>query len=197
MRQLKWVIVFLIPILAVGFYLMGNNKALGFKGTKVLNLVSNAKTATDSDFLFETVNHKKIELDVADRVFKIKGMENKTVFLKVFGWDCKYCKKEIPQLVKLKDRLGDAFEVIAIEAQNHTNEESLKQIKAYGINYPIVSGASHSKFYAYLQKKYGWEGIIPLTIVIGKEGKVLAFEVGAKSYSLAELMKAALSREGS
>jgi len=194
MRTLKWVMLFIIPVIAVGFYFINQDEQLGLKGTKVIDLVSNAKILTGSDFLFETVNNKKIEIDVEDKIFKIKGMENKTVFLKVFGWECKYCKKEIPQLVKLKNRLGDSFEVIAVEAQHHSKEESLKYMKEYGVNYHIVPGESHAKFYAYLQKKYGWTGVIPLTIVIGKEGKVLAFEIGAKSYSLSELMKAALSR---
>jgi len=194
MRKLKWLMLFIIPAIAVGLYFINKNNQLGLKGTRVMDLVSNSKVLTGSDFLFETVNNKKIEIDVEDKYFKIKGMENKTVFLKVFGWDCKYCKKEIPQLIKLKNKLGDSFEVIAVEAQHHTKEESLKFIKEYGVNYDIVSGESQSKFYAYLQKKYGWTGIIPLTIVIGKDGKVLAFEIGSKSYSLSELMKAALSR---
>jgi peroxiredoxin len=98
-------------------------------------------------------------------------------------------------LVNLKNKLGDSFEVIAIEAQEYSNEESLKYIKEYGINYHIIPGESHADFYAYLQEKYAWTGIIPLTIVISKAGDVLAFELGAKSYSLSGLMKAALLRE--
>jgi len=195
MRKLKWLILFIIPMIAIGFYLIDKDKGLGLKGTKVMDFVSHSKILTNSDFLFETVKNKKFEIDVSDKMFKIKGMENKTVFLKVFGWNCKYCKKEIPELIKLKSKLGDSFEVIAVEAQQHSKEESLKYIKEYGVNYHIVSGESQSKFYAYLQDKYGWTGIIPLTIVIGKDGKVLAFEIGSKSYSLSELMKAALSRE--
>jgi len=195
MRKLKWLILFIIPMIAIGFYFIDKDKGLGLKGTKVMDFVSHSKILTNSDFLFETVKNKKFEIDVSDKMFKIKGMENKTVFLKVFGWNCKYCKKEIPELIKLKSKLGDSFEVIAVEAQQHSKEESLKYIKEYGVNYHIVSGESQSKFYAYLQDKYGWTGIIPLTIVIGKDGKVLAFEIGSKSYSLSELMKAALSRE--
>jgi len=187
--------VFLIPIVAIGLYVINKDKTLSVKGTKVMDFISDVQILSNSDFLFETVNNKKIEIDVEDKFFKIKGMENKTVFLKVFGWNCKYCKKEIPELIKLKNRLGDSFEVIAIEAQNHTKEESLKYMEEYGVNYQIILGNSNSKFYAYLQEKYGWTGIIPLTIVIGKDGKVLAFEIGAKSYSLSELMKAALSRK--
>jgi len=194
MRKFKWLMLFIIPGIAIGLYFINDDKELGLKGTKVMDFISNTRILSSSDFLFETVKNQKIEIDVEDKIFKIKGMENKTVFLKVFGWNCKYCKKEIPELIKLKNKLGDSFEVIAVEAQQHTKEESLTYIKEYGINYHIVSGESQSKFYAYLQDKYGWTGIIPLTIVIGKDGKVLAFEIGSKSYSLSELMKASLSR---
>ncbi len=40
-------------------------------------------------------------------------------WLKIFGWDCQYCKKEIPELVHLKQELGDSLEIVAIEAQKH------------------------------------------------------------------------------
>lgn len=165
------------------------------EGTKVMKFTDDIQVEPKSDFLFTTLSGQKIEINVEDRFFKIKGMENKTVFLKVFGWDCKFCQKEIPELIKLKEELGESFEVIAIEAQQFSKEASLQYIKEYGINYPIILGEPHSAFYQYLQEKYGWTGVIPLTIVLGKEGEVLAFEIGSKSFSLAELMKASLTRE--
>ena len=180
MRKLKWLIVFILLLLLI---------------VPIFYFIFNSQILSSSDFSFETVKGQKIELDVEDKIFKIKGMEEKTVFLKIFGWNCKFCKKEIPELIELKNKLGDSFEVIAIEAQKHSNEESLKYMKKYGINYHIVSGESQARFYAYLQEKYAWTGIIPLTIVISKSGKVLAFELGAKSYSLSNLMQAALLRE--
>jgi len=195
MIKLRGLVLLIIPAIVAIFYFINENKKIDLEGTKVMDFISNTKILAHSDFLFETVKNQKIEIDVDDKIFKIKGMENKTVFLKIFGWNCKYCKKEIPELVKLKSKLGDAFEVIAVEAQQHTKEESLKYMKEYGINYHIVPGESQYKFYAYLQEKYGWTGIIPLTIVISKDGQVLAFEIGAKSYSLSELMKAALLRK--
>ena len=197
MTKLRALILFILLLIGAVSYLMSQTKELDLKGTQVMDFVSNIniKNLSVSDFVFKTVENQKIEIDVDDKIFKIKGMENKTVFLKIFGWDCKFCKKEMPELVNLKNQLGDSFEIIAIEAQHHSKEETLQYMKAYGINYHIISGESHAEFYAYLQKKYAWTGIIPLTIVISKEGRVLAFEVGAKSYSLSELMKAALLRE--
>lgn len=182
-------------IVAVAIFVMNKDNQNSLQGTKVMEMVTSVDFSSNSDFLFQTVDNQRIEIDVEDRYFKVKGMENKTVFLKVFGWDCKFCTKEIPQLVKLKQELGDSFEVIALEAQHFSNEDSLKYIKEYGINYHIVPGETHTDFYAYLQEKYGWTGVIPLTIVLGKSGEVLAFEIGAKSYSLSELMKASLIRQ--
>jgi len=195
MNKTQGVIVLFLLLIAVGiFFFVSQNEGLKETYSQVSYKIDKVKNMHNVDYTFETVMNKKIEISVADRKFHIKGMKDKIVFLKVFGWDCKFCKKEIPELVNLKRKLGDSFEVIAIEAQQHTKEESLSKIKEYGINYHIISGDSQGKFYAYLQEKYGWTGIIPLTIVVGKEGTVLAFELGSKSYSLAELMKASLLR---
>lgn len=194
-KKIGLTILAILLVATAGYYWTQNKDKSPIDGTQVMSFVDDMTAISNSDFMFETVNGKKIQINVEDKVFKIKGMEEKTVFLKVFGWDCKYCKKEIPELINLKNKLGDAFEVIAVEAQQHSEEASLKYMKALGINYHIVSGTSQAEFYAYLQKKYGWTGVIPLTIVIGKGGNVLAFEIGAKSYSLSELMKATLLKK--
>ena len=195
MNKKQGAIVLFLLLIAVGiFFFVSQNKEIRKTYSQVSYKIDNIQSIVKSDYTFETVLNQKIEINVADREFHIKGMENKIVFLKVFGWDCKFCKKEIPELVNLKSKLGDSFEVIAIEAQQHTKEESLAAITQYGVNYHIVSGDEQREFYAYLQEKYGWTGIIPLTIVVAKGGKVLAFELGSKSYSLSELMKASLLR---
>jgi len=160
--------------------------------TKVIEIKRIPSALVVSNFKLNTLDGKTFKIEAGNRKFKIEGMEGKIVFLKVFGWDCEFCKKEIPQLIKLKKSLPDTFDVIAIEAQKHTKEESLKYIQEYGINYNIVSGNNEKSFYSYLQKQYGWTGVIPLTIVLSKEGYVLAFERGSKSYSLSELLKASL-----
>ena len=151
-----------------------------------------ASEESDSEFFLKSVDGKLFKVSASNKKFKIEGIKNKIVFLKIFGWNCMFCEKEIPQLIKLKEDFSDAFDVIAIESQGHTDQENRENIKKYGINYHIVSGKEHEKFYAYLKKEYAWLGIIPLTIIIGEDGQVLAFEEGFKSYSLAGLLKMAL-----
>ncbi|RUM71167.1 MAG: hypothetical protein DSZ07_01090 [Sulfurovum sp.] len=164
--------------------------------TKVLEIKqTNSSAVMKSNFQLQALNGNIFTIDAKNRKFKITGMEGKIVFLKIFGWDCDFCQKEIPELIKLKKSLSDTFDVIAIEAQNHTDKKSKEFIKKYGINYNIVSGNNHQDFYMYLQKQYGWEGVIPLTIVLSRDGKVLAFEEGSKSYSLSELLKASLLKK--
>jgi len=164
--------------------------------TKILEIKqSNPSIIKPIDFKLNTLKGETFTISAENRKFKITGMEGKMVFLKIFGWECEFCQKEIPELIKLKKTLSNTFDIIAIEAQNHSDKQSKEFIEKYGINYNIVSGKEHKDFYTYLQQQYGWEGIIPLTIVLSKEGKVLAFEQGSKSYSLSELLKASLLKK--
>jgi thiol-disulfide isomerase/thioredoxin len=180
------IVIFLLLTIGVLLYLLSQSK------NNIHNDMNNIGLKSKSTFIFNSIQGNSIEIKADDKVFNIAGMEDKIVFLKVFGWDCKFCQKEIPELVKLKKQLGESFEVIAIEAQQHSRVVSLQNIKKLGINYPIINGESQKEFYKYLQEKYAWTGIIPLTIVVAKGGEVLAFELGAKSYSLSELMQASL-----
>ncbi|HHC11518.1 MAG TPA: TlpA family protein disulfide reductase [Campylobacterales bacterium] len=197
-KLLNIVIVFLIVVLLllVGYYFYSSKNEV--TGTKLKLEKSKSELlfpSLDSKFDFKTVDGKDFKVKTSNKKIEIEGLTDKLIFLKIFGWDCKYCQKEIPQLINLKKDLGDTFEVIAIEAEKHSNEESLKYIKKYGINYDIVNGNEQKRFYDYLQVHYGWSGLIPLTIVLGKGGNILAYEVGVKSYTLAELMKASLAKE--
>jgi thiol-disulfide isomerase/thioredoxin len=153
-----------------------------------------APLSSSQNFALKSIDGTVFNLKTEKKKILIEGMENKVVFLKVFGWDCNFCMKEVPELIELQGSLSDKFSVIAIEAQNHSENISLKNIKKYGINYPIILGKNQDKFYRYLQEQYGWTGIIPLTIVISTKGDVLAFELGQKSYSLSELFKASLEK---
>ena len=199
-KILNLVITILVVVLLsfAGYYFYSSkNSVIGTQVSFSEGEKGSLFPSLNSEFDFKTVTGKDFKIKASNKKMVISGLEDKFVFLKIFGWNCQYCKKEIPQLINLKRDLGDSFEVIALEAQQHSTEESLKYIKEYGINYNIVNGTNHQKFYKYLKVHYGWSGLIPVTIVLGKGGKVLAYEVGAKSYNLSELMKASLARDTS
>lgn len=144
------------------------------------------------NFVFNTVKNKKLELKTSKDTILIEEFKGKIVFLKVFGWNCQYCQKEIPELIKLKKNFKNAFDVVAIEAQHHSNKENMNLIEKNSINYNIVNGDTVSDFLDYLKERYGWNGVVPMTIVISVDGEILAFEVGSKSYSLTTLLHTTL-----
>lgn len=149
-------------------------------------------SSPNQTFNLTTIKGEQFQVDLTLNHIKIEKMSKKIVFLKIFGWDCHYCKKEIKELVNLKKKLGDAFEVVAIESQQHSLEENEQLSKEYGINYHIIMGEKFQRLFGYLIEHYDWSGVIPLTIVLGENGKILAFETGYKSYSLSELLKTSI-----
>jgi peroxiredoxin len=150
------------------------------------------KVENDKPLILKTVQGREFHLSIHPNQIKIAELEGKIIFLKVFGWDCNYCEKEIPELIKLKNKFEGAFETIALEYQHHSNRKNLELIKEKGINYHLVNGDEHQEFLTYLEKEYKWKGVIPLTIVLNTDGKILAFEVGYKSYSLTSLLQRSL-----
>jgi len=186
-KNKKKIAIFFIALLIIVLSLF-----LFKEKNKITTLVSS--TPSQKVFTLKTVQGETFEIIASPKKFKIPKLKSKIVFLKVFGWDCKYCQKEIPELIKLKKQFDGAFDIIAIESQHHTKEENLKFIKEKGINYHIVMGDDYKDFLDYLKTYHGWNGIIPLSIVIGEDGRILAFEIGAKSYTLAELLKVSLQQ---
>ena len=151
-------------------------------------------TSPNQIFFLKTIKGQTFKIIASPDSFKIPKLQNRILFLKVFGWDCKYCQKEIPELIKLKNQFDGAFDVIAIESQHYTTQENIKLAREKGINYHIVTGDEYESFLEYLKEYHNWSGVIPLSIVIGEDGKILAFEIGAKSYTLAELLKVSLQQ---
>jgi len=147
---------------------------------------------SNGNFTFKSVQNREFNVKVSKNHINIAELKGKIVFLKVFGWDCKYCQKEIPELIKLKEKFKVAFDVIAIEAQHHSMNENLEFIKKHNINYNILEGDKHTAFLDYLKNEYSWTSVIPITLVIDGNGKILAFEAGYKSYNLTTLLQTTL-----
>jgi len=189
--------MFLIVVLLLlaGYYFYNSKDDV--IGTKLETGDSKSKLlfpSLESTFNFKTVNGKDFKIKTTDKKMEIEGLRDKLIFLKIFGWDCKYCQKEIPELIKLKKQFDGAFDIIAIESQEHSTQENLKFSDEQNINYHIVTGSKYKRFFEYLKQEYKWNGVIPLTIVIDATGKILAFEVGYKSYSLTTLLQTTLKQ---
>ena len=177
---LSFIIVIILIAIGIYFYLSQR------KTTPPLS--------TNQNFIFKSIQSQESHINATKNYFKIEELKGKIVFLKVFSWNCKYCQKEIPELIKLKNKFKTAFDTIAIESEHYSSTENLDFIKKQNINYNIINGDKQTKFFEYLKQEYKWNGVIPLTIVIDATGKILAFEVGYKSYSLTTLLQTTLKQ---
>ena len=58
--------------------------------------------SNQKSFNYQTIDGGHIQINAKTNKFIIKGFKDKLVFLKIFGWDCEFCKKERPEFIKLK-----------------------------------------------------------------------------------------------
>ncbi len=180
---IKKILIIIVILIGIGSYFYLSKQKLFST-----NLISN------HNFIFKTAQNREFHIKASKNSLLIDELKGKIVFLKVFAWNCHYCQKEIPELIKLKNKFKNAFDTLAIESQHHSNQENLDFIKEYNINYNIINGDKQTRFLDYLKEEYKWNGVIPLTVVIDAKGRVLAFEVGYKSYSLTTLLQTTLKQ---
>jgi len=110
------------------------------------------------------------------------------VFLIVWKTDCKACLLEIPFLNRLQREHDDeGFSVIGLSMDRNKDAFVQKVIEARGIGYPVWLG------YGQPISAYFRADMFPTLFVVGPEGEVLGYVVGAfpaYDYALAVLKEA-------
>ena len=125
------------------------------------------------NFKLKDVNGKVYEIQAVKWGLTFPKLKNKIVFIDMFGKNCPPCLKEIPHLVKLKEKYKNNIEIIALQVQEGMNIKETKEfIKKHKINYPVIKGRDFMQFIYYFSKKSGWLGMVPYMIMFSPEGKV-------------------------
>jgi len=110
--------------------------------------------------------------------FKIKGLEDKIVFLEFFGHKCPPCLASIPHLIDLQKKHKNKLAIISIEVQGLA-EPQLKQFaKQKGMNYVVVSNDKAGNFTNYIAQRAQWRGTIPFIVALDKTGNVQFVQAG-------------------
>jgi cytochrome c biogenesis protein CcmG/thiol:disulfide interchange protein DsbE len=100
--------------------------------------------------------------------FRLQAHRGKVVVLNFWATWCPPCRREIPDFISLQKGLGDQglqFVGVALE-----RSAGPKEVQAFastmGINYPIGMGDGS------IAQKYGGVRGLPMTFVIGPDGKI-------------------------
>lgn len=125
---------------------------------------------------------------ITGKKFKSKDLLGKVVVLNFWFTTCGACKKEIPQLNKLKEKFkGRDVEFIAIGLDEEYKVD--KFLKHYPFNYDIVEDGR------WLAEKFDIQ-LYPSNIIIDQKGNYYFYKIGYKSditesmsYSIEKLLK--------
>ena len=107
---------------------------------------------------------------------KLASFKGKVILLNFWATWCHPCKDEIPDLVTLQEQYKDDVVVLGFSIDD--KPEELKEYAAkYQMNYPVLVGAGHEN----IQEAYGPLWGVPVTIIIGRDGKIAKKQSGIRS----------------
>jgi thiol-disulfide isomerase/thioredoxin len=120
--------------------------------------------------VLKSIRGKVIHIIERPNGFLFPEYNNKIIILEMFGKDCPHCLRELPIIDKIRRRYRGRLEVIAIQSQGRmTRFRARAYINGHRIRYPIIEGDDATNLQYFIQKTYGWTGILPYTLIV-KDG---------------------------
>lgn len=127
--------------------------------------------------------------DLDQRPQSITQWRGNVIVVNFWATWCAPCREEIPLFVKLQEKYGNrGLQFVGIAIDN------LNQVKPYaaelGMNFPVLIGGADA---IELARQLGNKaGVLPFTVILNREGKIVATEVGAMKEAKLEPMLASL-----
>jgi thiol-disulfide isomerase/thioredoxin len=106
----------------------------------------------------------------------LASFKGKVILLNFWATWCHPCKEEIPDLITLQEQYKDDIVVLGFSVDDKA--EDLREYAAkYQMNYPVLVGAGHEN----IQDAYGPMWGVPVTVIIGRDGKIAKKQSGIRS----------------
>jgi peroxiredoxin len=105
----------------------------------------------------------------------LKDYQGKAVLVNFWGTWCPPCRRELPDIVKLRNELGpQGFEVIGVCLENVPNpaEHVAKFAKANGLEYPLIIANGD------VERAYGGIEAVPTSFFVNRQGVITDKLVG-------------------
>lgn len=106
--------------------------------------------------------------------FSLEDQEGKVVLLNIWATWCAPCREETPDLVELYNKYKDQdFMIVGVSTDKQGPSVVKPFVEKYDVSYPIVIDDGT------VMEKYGPTMGIPTSYIIGKDGNLKYFAVGA------------------
>jgi len=140
------------------------------------------------DYNLTTSENTQLHSKLTYKGWDFEGVDEKAVFIVIFGHRCPPCLAEMPSLIKAVQEHGDKLSIVAIEAQGLDLEELQKFKEEKGVNYTLLSrkNKENEYFFSDVAAKLNWKGQLPFLIAIDKHGEVKESKLGMISHEKIE-----------
>jgi thiol-disulfide isomerase/thioredoxin len=98
---------------------------------------------------------------------KLASFKGKVILLNFWATWCGPCKAEIPSLVELQEKYADDLVVLGFSVDD-TVDKMKPYAAQYKINYPLLVGNGRED----VQEAFGPLFGIPVSVIIGRDGKI-------------------------
>lgn len=126
-----------------------------------------------SKYVAPPISGENIITGEDESLAKYKG---KFVLINFWATWCPPCKHEIPDIIKLREKYKDNFEVLGVSLDRVGDEGVETFVKTSGITYPIIMGDRN------VAAAYGGITAIPTSFIVNKEGELVEKIVGFRTY---------------
>ena len=105
--------------------------------------------------------------DIKGRVIRLSEYRGKVVLINFWATWCPPCRMEIPDLIKLQRDYGSrSLQVIGVTYPPQKLAEVRRFVQKAKVNYPVALGTKETRLL------FTSSDTLPMTIVIGKDGRI-------------------------